>query len=46
MLIGYAGNFFVNGVSYAAVLVALLLCAFLPRTAGPLTRCFATYETG
>ncbi|MDD1721204.1 MAG: MFS transporter [Euryarchaeota archaeon] len=30
MLIGYAGNFFVNGVSYAAVLVALLLMRIRP----------------
>ncbi len=30
MLIGYAGNFFVNGISYVAVLVALLLMRIPP----------------
>ncbi|MGZ4919833.1 MAG: MFS transporter [Halobacteriota archaeon] len=30
MLIGYAGNFFVNGISYAAVLTALLLMRIAP----------------
>ncbi len=30
MLIGYAGNFFINGVSYVAVLIALLLMHIPP----------------
>ncbi|MGZ4921876.1 MAG: MFS transporter [Halobacteriota archaeon] len=34
LFIGYAGNFFVNGVSYAAVLVALLLMRISPVHSG------------
>jgi len=43
VVIGYAGDFFLNGLSYVAVLIAVLLMRFPHRRVHARPRCCATY---